>query len=153
MLAWHVPELHTRMTSGSELDGEQKVHLHFESEVSKCSRGTWAQATYSTTRAGAPVEEGTGNPHYFCFHLPQTREYIRMERITPGKLFVHLQKTETKLALQVKPWIICEEVQVWELAVHSTQTDFLQICSTFSRCEYTPQAGKLCGGGWNHLFF
>lgn len=43
-----------------------------------------------------------------------------MERITPGKLFVHLQKTETKLALQVKPWIISEEVQVWELAVHST---------------------------------
>lgn len=52
------------------------------------------------------MEETASNPHYFCFHLPQTREYIWMEGITPGKLFIHLQKRDRKLAVQMKPWII-----------------------------------------------
>lgn len=94
MLAWHTPEC---AWPQSQMDSRGCACTPDTSQkYPKCSEDTWRQATYSTTRVGAPIEERTGNPHYFRFHLPQTREYIWMERITPGKLFIHLQKTKTE---------------------------------------------------------
>ena len=96
MLAWHIPEW---ASPQPQLKSRRCIYTYVSQKYPKCSRDTWQQATYSTTRAGAPVEERTGNPYYFCFHLPQTREYIWMERITPGKLFIHLRKQRQKVSL------------------------------------------------------
>ena len=61
--------------------------------LNELSELLWSQQnlTHTATGFGSSIEHRTRHPYYFSLHLPDIRENVWMQRISPRKHFIHLQ--------------------------------------------------------------